>query len=119
MFIPLLQKERSLDDFIDREEGSRLSALIADQGAATQEDKLYIDEIRRLVRSALIHLDERERHIIRNRFGLLGGKELTLEEIGKSLNLSRERVRQLEREAKSKLRASLGRHRPDVRYSVA
>lgn len=119
MFIPLLQKEKSLDDFIDREEGSRLSALVADDGAVTQEDTLYMDEIRKLVRTALIHLDDRERHIIRNRFGLLGGKELTLEEIGKSLNLSRERVRQLEREAKSKLRASLRQHRPHVRFSTA
>jgi DNA-directed RNA polymerase sigma subunit (sigma70/sigma32) len=44
---------------------------------------------------------------------------LTLEEIGKSLNLSRERVRQLEREAKDKLRARLGGHRSQLRFSLA
>ena len=65
-----------------------------------------------------LELDEREAHIIRNRFGLLGGKELTLEEIGKTLNLSRERVRQLEREAKAKLRASLMRFQPQIRFSL-
>jgi RNA polymerase nonessential primary-like sigma factor len=65
-----------------------------------------------------VDLDDRERHIIRNRFGLLGGQELTLEEIGKTLNLSRERVRQLEREAKEKLRATLGRFQPQFRYSL-
>jgi len=118
MFIPLLQKERSIDDFVDREEGCRLAALLADKESVNQEEELYADEIRRLVRSAMISLDERERHIIRNRFGLLGGKELTLEEIGKSLDLSRERVRQLERDAKAKLRASLQRFQPEIRYSL-
>jgi DNA-directed RNA polymerase sigma subunit (sigma70/sigma32) len=71
------------------------------------------------LRQALHGLDERELHIIRNRFGLLGGKEQTLEEIGKGLNLSRERVRQLEREAKEKLRATLACHRANLRYSLA
>jgi DNA-directed RNA polymerase sigma subunit (sigma70/sigma32) len=73
MFIPLLQRERSIDDFIDKEEGCRLGALLADNGTVSQEEKLYLKEIRGLVREALIHLDEREQHIIRNRFGLLGG----------------------------------------------
>ena len=118
MFIPLLQKERSIDDFVDRDEGCRLAALLADKGSISQEDELYGYEVRRLVRSAMVHLDDRERHIIRNRFGLLGGQELTLEEIGKTLNLSRERVRQLEREAKAKLRASLERFQPQFRYSL-
>jgi RNA polymerase primary sigma factor len=115
MFFPLLQRERSIDDFIDKEEGSRLAAVLADKGAESQEEQLYLKEIRGMVRHALIHLDERERHIIRNRFGLLGGRELTLEEIGQTLNLSRERVRQLEREAKHKLRESLERFESNVR----
>ena len=118
MFIPLLQRERSIDDFVDREEGCRLAALLADHGSVSQEEKLYTQEVRVLVRNAMRGLDRRERHIIRNRFGLLGGKELTLEEIGKTLNLSRERVRQLERDAKAKLRASLQRFQPQIRYSL-
>ncbi len=118
MIIPLLQRERSIDDFVDREEGCRLSTLIADNGSVSQEEKLYKREVRLLVRDAMRTLDRRERHIIRNRFGLLGGKELTLEEIGKTLNLSRERVRQLERVAKAKLRASLQRFQPQIRDSL-
>ncbi|MCP3979946.1 MAG: sigma-70 family RNA polymerase sigma factor [bacterium] len=119
MFIPLLQRERSIDDFIDKEEGSRLSTVLVDPGADSQEEKLYLKEVCRLVQHALVHLDQRERHIIRNRFGLLGGKELTLEEIGRSLNLSRERVRQLEREAKQKLLANLRRYQSQLRFSLA
>jgi RNA polymerase sigma factor (sigma-70 family) len=118
MYIPLLQKERSIDDFIDASEGCRLAALLADTESVNQEEELYSREVRRLVRYAMGDLDDRERHIIRNRFGLLGGKELTLEEIGKTLNLSRERVRQLEREAKEKLRASLQHVQPQIRYSL-
>lgn len=119
MIIPLLQREMSIDDFVDREEGCRLAALLADDKTDSQEDSLYSKELRFLVRRALFSLDERELHIIRNRFGLLGGKELTLEEIGRSLNLSRERVRQLEREAKDKLRENLRRHRDHARYPAA
>ncbi len=118
MNFPLLQRERSIDDFIDKDEGCRLAALLADQDSDSQEDELYNKEIRELVHVALVDLDERERHIINNRFGLLGGKELTLEEIGRTLNLSRERVRQLEREAKAKLRANLARFQPEMRYSL-
>ena len=118
MIFPLLQPERSIDDFIDKEDGCRLSSLLADGGTVSQEDRLYGNEVRGLVRDALVGLDDRERHIIRNRFGLLGGKELTLEEIGKTLGLSRERVRQLEREAKEKLRDALQRFQPQIRFSL-
>jgi RNA polymerase sigma factor (sigma-70 family) len=119
MIIPLLQRELSIDDYVDRSEECRLGVLLADSKTESQEEKLYLKEIVSLVRAALITLDERERHIIRNRFGLLGGRELTLEEIGKTLNLSRERVRQLEREAKAKLRLSLQRYETNLRFSLA
>ncbi|MDH3627818.1 MAG: sigma-70 family RNA polymerase sigma factor, partial [Acidobacteriota bacterium] len=119
MLFPLLQPERSIDDFVDKDEGCRMSALLADKAEKNQEERLYSKEIRRLVRAALFNLDDRERHIIRNRFGILGGKELTLEEIGRTLNLSRERVRQLEREAKQKLQTNLERYQSGLRYSLA
>jgi RNA polymerase primary sigma factor len=117
--LQLLQKERSIDDFVDKEEGCRLGALLADARSLTPEDEIYGREVSGLVRDAMVQLDSRERHIIRNRFGLNGGDELTLEEIGRKLNLSRERVRQLEREAKDKIRASLSRFQPEIRYSLS
>jgi RNA polymerase sigma factor (sigma-70 family) len=119
MIVPLLQKELSIDDYVDRDEECRLATLLADPKSESQEEKIYNQEVNLLVTSALGRLDERELHIIRNRFGLLGGKELTLEEIGRNLNLSRERVRQLEREAKDKLRLTLGPHRAHLRFSLA
>jgi RNA polymerase sigma factor (sigma-70 family) len=119
MFIPMLQKELSIDDYVDHEEECRLGTLLADPASDSQEEKLYTKEVSYLVQTALVNLDERELHIIRNRFGLLGGNEQTLEEIGKTLNLSRERVRQLEREAKDKLRATLIPYRGNLRFSLA
>ncbi len=103
-------RELSLDECVDREGECPLGALLADPTAPDPEGVVYRKELTRLIRLALGQLDARERHILRNRFGLLGGEELTLEEIGRALNLSRERVRQLEREAKAKVRATLLRY---------
>jgi RNA polymerase sigma factor (sigma-70 family) len=61
---------------------------------------LLPDEVRRL----LAPLDEREREILRLRFGLDRGEPRTLEEVGKCFNLTRERIRQIEARAMSKLR---------------
>jgi RNA polymerase primary sigma factor len=57
-------------------------------------------------RDSIATLSERERNILRWRFGMQGERDHTLEEIGSKLGLSRERVRQLEARALSKLRAS-------------
>ena len=107
MLIPWFQRELSIDDAASPESTRSLESVLVDHDAESQEQKIYRQELTRLVRKALVSLDERERHIIRNRFGLLGGNERTLEEIAAGLNLSRERVRQLERIAKTKLRKTL------------
>lgn len=119
MLVPLLFRELSIDDYVDQDDGLRLGALLADDKSENPLEKVYAKEVVRLVHVALGGLDARELHIIRNRFGLLGGSELTLEEIGRNLGLSRERVRQLEREAKDKLRRNLARHLPQLRFSLA
>ena len=49
MYIPLLQKERSIDDFVDAAQGCRLAALIADTESVNQEEELYTLEVQRLV----------------------------------------------------------------------
>jgi len=107
MIVPMYQPEISIDDFVDAEEETRMAAFLADPSAASALQRVHQAEVAGLVKGALRCLDDRELHILRNRFGLLGGAEQTLDEIGKGLRLSRERIRQLERQAKAKLKARL------------
>jgi RNA polymerase sigma factor (sigma-70 family) len=107
MQIPWLQWGVSIDDNMGEHGNHSLEARLVDPEAESQEQKLWRKELADLVRKALAKLEPREQHIIRNRFGILGGRERTLEELGASLKLSRERVRQLEHNAKNKLRESL------------
>jgi RNA polymerase sigma factor (sigma-70 family) len=89
-----------------REDGdAELGDMVEDRGAESPFDAAAIsllpDEIGRL----LSPLDEREREILRLRFGLDGkGEPRTLEEVGEHFNLTRERIRQIEARAMSKLR---------------
>jgi RNA polymerase primary sigma factor len=62
------------------------------------------------VQSIVASLDEREAEIIRLRFGLAGGSEMTLEEVGQKFNVTRERIRQIEQLALIKLRRLLAEH---------
>jgi len=75
-------------------------------------DKNMRDELSELLEV----LDDRERKIILERFGLDGGKPKTLEEIGKKFGVTRERIRQLQNIALAKLRKALAkREKPIVR----
>jgi RNA polymerase sigma factor (sigma-70 family) len=88
-----------------REDGDAdLGDVVADANATSPFDHaaeaLLVDEISRL----LAPLDEREATILRLRFGLDRGEPRTLEEVGEHFNLTRERIRQIEARAMSKLR---------------
>jgi len=107
MLIPWFQREVSIDEVMGQNGSNALEARLVDPEAESQDQTMYRKELVDRVRKALVNLNERERHIIRHRFGILGGPERTLEEIAGILNLSRERVRQLENNAKSKLRRVL------------
>jgi RNA polymerase primary sigma factor len=94
----------SLSDPLREDGDAELGDVVADPSAASPFDaaaeSLLPDEVARL----LAPLDERERTIIRLRYGLDRGEPRTLEEVGEAFNLTRERIRQIEARAMSKLR---------------
>jgi RNA polymerase sigma factor (sigma-70 family) len=91
------------------EDGDALQDLLEDPDAPQPEALVAAAHIRRQVADCLAHLSEREALIVRWRYGLDADEPQTLQEIGDRLGVSRERVRQLEKQALTKLRQ--GRHR--------
>ncbi len=94
----------SLDLPVGEDGDTSLGDLVEDDSAPAPEDVASNSVLRDQIREMLKALPERERKIIELRFGLVDGKEWTLEEVGKTLNLTRERIRQLEKGALRKLR---------------
>ncbi|GGS66006.1 hypothetical protein GCM10010156_26220 [Planobispora rosea] len=78
--------------------------LIEDTGAVTPDDAVAADLLRDHLRSVLDTLTEREAGVVAFRFGLDDGRPRTLDEIGKIYGVTRERIRQIEAKAMSKLR---------------
>lgn len=107
MWRQLLPYATSYDDFITPNEDTRLEALISDPDSFRQEKEILRSEVDRILENALTQLPPRERYILERRFGMRDGSELTLEAVSRILKLSKERVRQLEREALLKLRLAL------------
>jgi RNA polymerase nonessential primary-like sigma factor len=94
----------SLDMPVGNDEEAPLGDFIEDSEATSAESAVIAGLMHRDVRSVLATLDEREQQVIRLRFGLDDGQPRTLDQIGKLFGLSRERVRQIEREVMAKLR---------------
>jgi len=87
----------------DPEEGSPLEATLEDQHAGRPEDALVALEERAKALKLLERIDAREAQILRLHYGLGGAEPMTLKEIGQRLNLTRERIRQIRRDALAKL----------------
>jgi len=94
----------SLDLPVGEDGDTSLGDLVEDVSAPAPEDVASSSVLRQQIREMLKVLPDRERKIIELRFGLLDGREWTLEEVGKTMNLTRERIRQLEKGALRKLR---------------
>jgi RNA polymerase primary sigma factor len=107
----LLDQSFSLDRPVSDEDGRRFIDFIQDPSAEilspveTLADAAMTSEVREL----LAGLKPIEADILRQRFGLDDDKELTLKEIGEKYNLSRERIRQLQEQALTKMRRALQR----------
>ncbi|MBK1788709.1 sigma-70 family RNA polymerase sigma factor [Prauserella sp. ASG 168] len=94
----------SLDMPVGTEEDAPLGDFIEDSEATDAESAVISGLLQDDMRRVLATLDDREQHVIRLRYGLDDGQPRTLDQIGKHFGLSRERVRQIEREVMSKLR---------------
>jgi len=84
-----------------------LSEILADNRTPSPEDAVFSNADSEVIRRLLDRIDEREATILRLRFGLDDQEPMTLKQIGAKIGLTRERVRQLEREALRKLREVL------------
>jgi RNA polymerase primary sigma factor len=86
------------------EDGCQLGDLIADQTALQPEEEATASFLKEELNSALESLTPRERRVIELRFGLGNERSRTLFEVGAELSLTKERIRQIEKEALTKLR---------------
>ena len=100
----LSQETTSLDTIVDDGNFTRLSDLISDDTLTEPFETVFSMTIQETMGSILSCLSEREMKIIQLRFGLTGEGPLTLEETGKLLGITRERVRQIQEKATFKLR---------------
>jgi len=94
----------SLDAPIGDDESNNFSEVVEDENAATPYEDLEDKTVFVMLRDMVKHLDDREATILQYRFGLDGGAEKTLEEVGKKFGVTRERVRQIQNLALRKLR---------------
>ena len=94
----------SLERPVGDEESSQLGDFIEDDEALEPMDAAAREMLREQVQNALGALSERERQVLELRFGLIDGKDHTLEEVSRYFNVTRERIRQIEAKALRKLR---------------
>ncbi|MBM4118191.1 RNA polymerase sigma factor RpoD/SigA [bacterium] len=97
---------RSLDEPVGNEEDHILLNTLEDEDQISPAEQLDKNEFHALIEAALDSLSPREAMILRNYYGLGDREPMTLEEIGKDLNISRERVRQVKVKALSRIRNS-------------
>ena len=104
-------REMSLDDKVGKDRDTAISDYLVDDATVSPEEDLIKREANSLVSEAMRQLTQQEKTVIAYRFGIAGGATLTLKEIGEIMNISRERVRQIECQAKSRLRKIFSRQR--------
>ncbi|CAH58052.1 RNA polymerase sigma factor rpoD [Ehrlichia ruminantium] len=95
----------SLESPIGDDDSSTFGDCIEDKRAVRPEDAAVLADLREITTKVLSTLTPKEERILRMRFGIgKGGKDHTLEEVGKLFNVTRERIRQIEAKALRKLR---------------
>jgi RNA polymerase primary sigma factor len=94
----------SLDAPIGDEDSNNFAEVVQDESADTPYEQLEEKTVTRMLQEMVKTLDPREATILRSRFGLDGGPQKTLEEVGEKFGVTRERVRQIQNIALRKLR---------------
>ncbi len=107
----------SLDAPLVDDESAEFGALVGDEDAQTPFELLRDKNLRGEVDGLIAVLDDREKKIISQRFGLDGGQPKTLEDVSKDFGVTRERIRQLQNIALAKLRLALSKR--EERLSAA
>jgi len=103
--IKITKEPVSLETPVGDEDDGRFGDFIEDKTTLSPTDEVLKDDLNNQIDEVLDQLNEREKAVVRMRFGLLEDKsDRTLEEIGKALNVTRERVRQIESSAIKKLK---------------
>jgi RNA polymerase primary sigma factor len=100
----IAQEPISIETPVGPEDSSHLGDFIEDESMPEPVDAAALELLKEHVQNVLSVLTERERQVLEMRFGLLDGKDYTLEEVGKYFNVTRERIRQIEAKALRKLR---------------
>jgi RNA polymerase primary sigma factor len=100
------RQPQSLDAPVGENEDTELADLLAHPAGSSPEDTVMAGEVARQVSQAMAALTDREREVLQMRYGVGTDREHTLEEIGRHLSLTRERVRQIEAKALAKMRAA-------------
>jgi RNA polymerase primary sigma factor len=107
----IAQDPVSLETPIGEEEDSHLGDFIPDEDTPSPAEATSTNILREELEKQLNTLTDREKHVIKLRFGLYDGRSRTLEEVGKDFKITRERIRQIEAKALRKLRhPSRARH---------
>ncbi len=103
--IKITKEPISLEAPIGSEEDGRFGDFIEDKMSISPSDAILKDDLKVQIEGVLEQLNEREKAVIKMRFGIMDDEsDRTLEEIGKELNVTRERVRQIESSAIKKLK---------------
>ncbi|WP_297937764.1 RNA polymerase sigma factor RpoD [uncultured Campylobacter sp.] len=103
--IKITKEPISLEAPIANEEDGKFGDFVEDRSSLSPMDHILKNDLKEQIDEVLDQLNEREKAVIRMRFGLLDDEsDRTLEEIGKELNVTRERVRQIESSAIKKLK---------------
>ena len=100
----IAQEPISLETPIGEEEDSHLGDFIEDRAAISPIDHVIVANLKDQTNKVLRTLTPREEQVLKMRFGVGDGAEHTLEEVGRSFNVTRERIRQIESKALRKLR---------------